>query len=602
MSSPRTALVLGGGLAGIAAAVRLAESGVAVTLLETSRRLGGRATSHDDPATGETLDNCQHVLLGCCTNLLDLYQRLGVADRIDWHPDLHFFDKAGHHGTLAADDFPAPIHLTRSLWSLSTLNLREKLAISRAMFAMMRLPRSARDQLHDRTFEQWLLDHGQPRRAIDRFWAVIIVSALNQWPDRAAADAAIQVFQEGFLAHPDAYVMGTAAVPLRDLYDPAVRTIEAAGGQVRFGASVEAIEHDGSSISGVRLAGSAGADGERLEADLYLSALPFDRLNRVIPDELREGDPRLQRLDRFTHSPILGIHLWFDRPVTDHPHLILVDSPLQWVFNKTAASDATGADVGWGERSEPHQQRGDTGGMACSQAMSEESEVAGGQAAGGQAAGGQLAGKDAGQYLHGVISAAHEWAAERPDRIVEMAVEELAAYCPAVRDARLIRGRAIKEKRATFSITPGIGGCRPGPTPNGRAGDVGWVEQSETHQQSGGQQSGGAGGTQRPEAQRRALCESANNPTGGMACSQAMFEESEAAGGQKVTGQVAGLFLAGDWTDTGWPATMEGAVRSGYRAAAAALNEPDQPTPVDDLPASALYRLVENVGRALHRR
>ncbi len=448
---------MGGGLAGIAAAVRLAERGVRVTLLETRKRLGGRATSHIDPRTGEKIDNCQHVLLGCCTNLIDLYRRMGVDDRIAWHRRLHFADKQGHRDVLEGDDLPAPLHTAESLWRFGCLSFTEKLAISRAMPAIIRLGRSGRDALDERTFADWLVEHRQPPGAVEKFWAVITISALNETPDRASAAYALQVFQEGFLAHRDAYVMGVSAVPLVDLYDPAERVVEAAGGEVRFGAAARELQHDGRRITGVQL-----ASGETIAADRYVSAMPFDRLDRVIDDELRPADPRLRSLREFDVSPIIGIHLWYDRPVLRLPHLIFVDSPLQWVFNH-----------------------------------------------GGEAGG---------QHLHGVISAAREWEDRPSDEIVEIARRELDRYLPATRSAELLRGRAIKEKRATFSVRPGLDRIRPGPT-----------------------------------------------------------------------GAVENLLLAGDWCATGWPATMEGAVRSGYAAAGAMLGEDLR---ASDLPRCELYRLI----------
>lgn len=450
--APRSALVLGGGLAGISAAVRLAEADIPVTLVETSRRLGGRATSHDDPATGQTLDNCQHVLLGCCTSLIDLYRRLGVDHLIRWDRDLHFFDKQGHHDVLRRSPLPAPFHLSPALLRFRSLTWGDKTAISRAMLAILRLGPAGRSAVENISFLDWLRDHRQPPSAIDRFWAVIITSALNATPAQASAAAAIQVFQDGFLADRDAYTMGTATVPLRRLYDPAVPLIESRGGSVRFGDSVRHIHSDGSRITAVEL-----DSGEQLTADAYISALPFDRLAKVADDALRQSDDRLAGLDRFAHSPILGIHLWFDRPVTHHPHMIFVDSPLHWIFNKSAESDPS--------------------------STAEDSDDP----------------SRAPQYLHGVISAADEYVSWSSQRIIDMAVEELARYAPAAADAELIRGRAIKEKRATFTIEPGIETHRPAPT-----------------------------------------------------------------------GPTPNLFLCGDWTDTGWPATMEGAARSGDAAANAA--------------------------------
>ncbi len=460
----RTALVMGGGVAGIAAALRLAEHDVAVTLIETRKVLGGRATSFNDPQTHTPLDNCQHVVLGCCTNLLDLYERLDVADRIDWAQRLHFVDKQGHADVLAANDLPAPLHLSTSMLGFTTLSFQEKLAIVRAMGTIWRMGKAGRQRCAQMTFAQWLEQQRQPPRAMERYWSVIAISACNLAPDRLGADHALQVFQEGFLAHRRAYEMGTSSVPLAQLYDRAAAIIEQAGGMVRLGVSVRAIEFDGRKITGVR----TGED-ELLTADRYISALPFDRLAAVAPAELVAADARLAALNQIEVSPILGIHLWFERAVTDRPHLIFVDSPLQWVFNKgVAGAEHSDAPVG--------------------------------------------------QYLHAVVSAADDWVDLPGEQIVALALEELSAYCPAVKEVKLVRGWAIKEKRATFAAVPGIAAVRP-----------------------------------------------------------------------ETQGAVNNLLLAGDWCATGWPATMEGAARSGYAAAGAVVG---RDLLVADLPASPLYRLL----------
>ena len=459
----RRSLVLGGGLAGLAAAVRLADAGVAVTLVEGSGRLGGRATSHRDPVSGELIDNCQHVLLGCCTNLLDFYQRLGVAETIEWHRCLYFVDRSGCESRLEAVDLPAPLHLAPALWRLGTLAPADKLAISRGMWAILRMSPAERVDTGHMSFGDWLQQHHQPPAAIDRFWDLVIVSALNQRAESACCAHALQVFAQGFLSHPRAYQVGVPRCPLRHLYDPAVERIEARGGQVRLGVHVDRLAYDGAGISAVHT-----SDGELLEAGHYISALPFDRLASVADRDLAAADPRLAGLDRFECSPILGVHLWFDRPVMQRPHAVLVDSPLQWVFNK---GPAPGGDPG-------------------------------------------------GQYLHVVVSAADRWMPCDGSQIVSDVVSELRHYLSAVRAARLVRGQAIKERRATFASRPGIDAIRP-----------------------------------------------------------------------EARGPVANLLLAGDWCRTGWPATMEGAVRSGYLAAAAIAGD-ERPALAAELPTSEICRWV----------
>ncbi|MBI1374048.1 MAG: NAD(P)-binding protein [Phycisphaera sp.] len=496
-----TAIVMGGGLAGIAAGVRLAERGVRVTLVETSRRMGGRASSHVDPDSGEQTDNCQHVVLKCCVNLLDLYQRLGVADRIEWHEVMHFLDKQGHRDRFARSWLPAPLHLGGSLGRFTTLDRHEKKAIERAMLAMMRLGAKGRANYTDVSFGHWLRRLGQPQRAIERFWEVVVVSACNESVDQCNAAYAMHVFQDAFMSHRDGYVMGTATVPLAQLYDPAEQLITDAGGEVRFGTSVRQIECEGSAVTGVTV-----GDDERLTADHYVSALPFDRLDKVVSDDMRVRDSRLQSLGVFRHSPIMGIHMLFESAVMDDPHVVFVDSPVQWVFNKGLTPlHQVGERLGEGD--------GSADASSSSSSAEQSSDSPSPQPSPSRERGN-------GQYLHLVISACDAWVDKPKDEILDMAVSELGAYLPKVKDAKLVRGRVIKEKRATFRAEPGIDQYRP-----------------------------------------------------------------------RQVGATTNLYLAGDWTRSGWPATMEGAVRSGYLAAHAAgggRGEALEP----ELPAALLYRMI----------
>lgn len=465
-------VIIGGGLAGIAAAVRLAQQNIPVTLVETRKRLGGRATSFVDPTTSQLLDNCQHVVMKCCTNLLHLYEQLGVEKQIHWHKRFYFVDAQGRMDELSADDLPAPLHMTRSLLGFSSLTWGEKFAISRAMGAMMRTDRT---KWADRSFAHWLDAHNQPAGAVEKFWRPVVVGAINEWPERMAANAALQVFQDGFLAHEDAYWMGLATVPLVQLYDEAQRVIEAAGGSVMLATSANALTCEDGRITGLEI------DNERtLTGDVFISALPFDRLAKIAPDTLKQADARLAHLDEFEVSPIIGIHLWLKSsqaaPVVTLPHLSFMQSPLHWIFNKGFDKDAGG------------------------------------------------------QHLHGVISAAHDLVDLSAEQLADMVVRELNKALPATVGCRVLHSRVVKEKRATFSAKPGIDRIRPtaaGSTPN--------------------------------------------------------------------------LYLAGDWVQSGWPATMEGAVRSGYLAAQAALNDMgrlnadpafDADGLAPDLPASRLYRFI----------
>lgn len=472
--SPRI-IIIGGGLAGLSTAVRLAEHNQPVTLIETRQRLGGRATSFVDPKTGDVLDNCQHVLMKCCTSLIDLYDRLGVGGRMTWHDTLYFANAQGHIDVLKPDPLglPAPLHLTRSMMGFKNLTWPEKIAIGKAVRAIMRIGKAGREQYQNTSFAEFLQAMKQPPGAIKKYWDVVIVSACNEQLDQCSAAYAMQVFQEGFLNHEDSYQMGVSDVPLLDLYDPAEKLIEEAGGKLMLTSGARRFIDDGQRITGVEL-----SSDEVIEGDLFISAVPFDRLGKLASDAMKAQDPRLQQLDQIQVSPIIGIHLFFDapegesNPVIDLPHLVLMESPLQWMFNK-GIENLNGQTV---------------------------------------------------QHLHGVISGAHDLVDQPADELIAMAVRELRQVLPNLRKVELIHGRAVKEKRATFAVKPGIDAYRP-----------------------------------------------------------------------QATGSIDNLILAGDWTDTGWPATMEGATRSGYTAAAAAmdwLSKQHDITPVADLPDRPLYRLL----------
>lgn len=446
-------LVIGGGVAGIAASVRLAERGARVLLLETRKKLGGRATSFTDVRTGETLDNCQHVALGCCTNYLDLCARLGVADRLRWTDELYWVEAGGRTSVLKPGLFPAPGHFTESFLAARFLTLGEKSAIARAMIAILRQPPRAVDPMQ--TFGAWLAAHGQPASAVRKYWAPVIVSACNLTVERVAAGPALKVFRDGFLATRHAASMAVASVPLVELYDPAEVAIRRAGGEIRLGVSVETVGETWARTS----------NGETIHAGRVILGVPPERAAKMIDAPLVAADPRFRRLDEIEHSPILGVHLAFDREITPLPHATLVDRPTQWLFNKGPAPDG-------------------------------------------------------GQRLHAVISAADDWMDMTEEQIGERVMADIRACFPArSAGASLVRVRAVKEKRATFAPTPLVESLRPA-----------------------------ASGASR-------------------------------------------LILAGCYTATGWPATMEGAARSGYVAAAAAADDP-RPALIPDVRPAVIVRVL----------
>jgi squalene-associated FAD-dependent desaturase len=462
-------VIVGGGLAGIAAAIRLADAECEPILIESKKRLGGRATSLVDPRSGLIIDNCQHVLMGCCTNLIDLYDRLDVLDRIQWHDRLFWTRNGIDVDVMTGGWLPAPLHMARSFNRMRLFSRADKRRVARAMWRIIRMGTRGRFAWHERTFLEFLACCHQPQALVRSFWNTIVVSACNLPVDRVGASLALQVFQDGFLASKWSVTMGLPAVPLGELYDAAIDAIERAGGRVLLGVSAKAISFDGSRVTGVV------TDEGFVEGAAVVSAAPFDRLDKLVSDTVKLADRRLQQLDRFEVSPILGVHLWFDQVIMppELPHLVCVDPPVgvQWLFNKSFNEHGR-------------------------------------------------------QHIHAVISAADEWMALDEKEIVRRVMVDVHHCLPRSKGLRPVEARSIKEKRATFAAVPGVDAWRPSVAP----GAVG----------------SGFGG-----------------------------------------GGIENLFLAGDWTDTGWPATMEGAVRSGYSAAQAITGKGGV---VEDVPPGWLAR------------
>ncbi len=307
-------IVLGGGLAGLAVAAALGGAGYRVKLFEARPFLGGRATSYESGS--ETIDNCQHVLLRCCVNLIDFYQRLGVFEGIRFYDEYVFIEPGGRRSALRAGRLPAPLHFTESFLALKFLNFSEKMAVMRGLRAIER--EASRPDLDQITIADWLKEHRQPPRAIERFWRQVLVSAISEELDRIAAVHAFQVFRLAFLATRDAYEMGVPSVPLGELYR-AEAWKKIGDVEIHLRSPVERIWFADGEVRSVHAAGAEH------RADFYISALPFEKL---APFDLGID------LSALTHAPITGIHLWFDRPVIDFPQATLLDRTIQWIFNK----------------------------------------------------------------------------------------------------------------------------------------------------------------------------------------------------------------------------------------------------------------------------
>ena len=412
MSENPNVAVIGGGLAGLATALALGTAGVPVTVYEARAFLGGRATSYplNDGGEAITIDNCQHILLRCCHNLVDFYRRLNVADKIHFYREFHWIEPGGRVSEMKRGFLPAPLHFTGSFAKLHFLSMTDKMSVASGLLAV-KYEYGKRADLDQISMADWLREKKQTRGAVDRFWRQILVSAINEELERMAAAHGLQVLYLGFLADSQAYEMGVPDVPLASLYS--------ADAWAKYESVKFAFRSPVQSLASIK-------------ADAYVLAVPFERVNALAPQ--LELD-----LSAFTHSPITGIHLWFDRKVTDLPHATLLDRTIQWMYNKQD-----------------------------------------------------------GRHLQLVVSASRDLTEMPRADVIALAQKELVEFFPKVAEARLERAHVVKEVRATFSAAPGLEEKRP-----------------------------------------------------------------------LQTTAIPNLFLAGDWTRTGWPATMEGAVRSGYMAAEA---------------------------------
>ena len=463
--------MIGGGLAGLSAGIALAEAGWRVRMFEQRPFLGGRATSYVLP-NGEHVDNCQHVTLGCCTNLEDFYRRVGSQDKIKYFDRLLFQDPQGRKGIMRAGLLPAPLHMMGSFLTFAPLSMADKKCIAGALLDILRGRGHTADldEPGGISMLEWLRRRKQTPGAIERFWRVVLVSALDEELDRTDACFGVDVFWKGFLSNRAGYRMGVPAVPLAELYDGCKAEIERRGGEVNLRMPVRAIQFQNGELSSVEF-----DDGVRESAEAYIFAVPHEALTNLLPQEVKLKEPLLAQLGNIKVSPITGVHFWFDREVMQEPFVTLLETTTQWIFNKTALYGGRNGAV-----------------------------------------------KNRGQYLQLVISASYDLLQKPRQEIIDLCLKEVLQALPAARDANLLKATVIKEAAATFSPQPGVDRWRP-----------------------------------------------------------------------KQETSVRRMFLAGDWTDTGWPSTMEGAVRSGYLAAEAVLRVAGTPKTIlqPDLQANGLVGL-----------
>lgn len=448
-------VIIGGGLAGLAAAVGLAERGLQVELIEAKQSLGGRAGSFRDAETGELIDHCQHVAMGGCTNFLHLCERTGCSDLLEHHRKLYFFSADGQRSDFAASRWlPAPLHLMPALFGMKYLGWRDKLCIARGIKALMGTHPADLDYTPDErelSMQAWLTQQRQTPTAIERFWKVVLVSALANSLEHITYEAAFQVFTKGFLAHRSAADVLIPNVSLAELYDQRMAGwLRANGVTVTCGEPVKQISQDVQQKLVVQTA------ARELTAEAVVLAVPWQHVRELFAPELLAKLPKLKHLDEIASSPISSVHLWIDRPIMDLPHAVLIERLSQWIFARKNTP---------GSRESSYQV---------------------------------------------VISGTHALNGQPKQTVIDEVWRDLQAVFPAAREAKLLRAKLITQRDAVFRET--------------------WDFNVFAH----------------------------------LACPWSLA---------RLPSPVPQLHFAGDWLNDGWYATMEGAVRSGHRAAEQVLQQ-----------------------------
>ncbi|MFE1951436.1 hydroxysqualene dehydroxylase HpnE [Streptomyces sp. NPDC059524] len=447
----RSAVVVGGGLAGVTAALALADGGMDVTLLEGRPRLGGLAFSFK---RGDlTVDNGQHVYLRCCTayrwflDRIDATALAPLQDRLD----VPVLDADRNRlGRLRRSGLPVPLHLAKSLATYPHLSLAERAKVGRAALALKALD-PLDPALDTQDFGSWLAAHGQSPRAVEALWDLVGVATLNAVAGQSSLGLAAMVFKTGLLSENGAADIGWARVPLGELHDTLARkALDAAGVRIALRTRVSSVSRTQDGRWAVAVPEGPDASGEVLDADTVVLAVPQREAHDLLPDGALDAPERLLGIGT---APILNLHVVYGRKVLKQPFFTALGSPVQWVFDRTEASGLT-----------------------------------------------------EGQYLAISQSAAQDEIDEPVAVLRERYLPELERLLPAARGAKIHDFFVTRERTATFAPAPGVGALRP-----------------------------------------------------------------------SARTKAPGLYLAGAWTATGWPATMEGAVRSGVSAADAALAALDRP-------------------------
>jgi squalene-associated FAD-dependent desaturase len=446
MVEPRDVVVIGGGFAGLSAAAALAARGFRVAVLERKPALGGRAYSFADPDTGDSVDNGQHVMMGCYAEMLKFLERIGASGHLVFHPrlEIEMRERDGRCGALRTARLPGPLHMSAALMRYGLLTPRERMSAMVAGLRLLRMHRYDRARLGAATVGAVMDVLGQGERARRCFWYPLAIATLNEDPELASAALLAEVLKRAFFGRRMDSAFVYARVGLSDLYCAgAARLVEESGGVVATHAIVEALEFDADgAVAGVRL-----RDGRRLNAAHFIAAVPPAQLVRLLA-EGAGADPFFARLGEITCSPIICVHAWFDRQITDAAFAGFIGTTTQWMFNKRRI-------------------------------------FAG-------------AGEQAPGYLSFVISGARRLVDSGNEELLDLVTNDLQAMIPAARQAHLLKALVLKEKQATMAPSPECDRQRPG-----------------------------------------------------------------------VSTPIPNFFLAGDWIQTGLPATIESAVAAGHAAAAA---------------------------------
>ena len=446
MSGPAEVLVIGGGFAGLSAAAALAADGLHVTVLEKRPVLGGRAYSYTDAVTGDTIDNGQHAMMGCYHEMFAFLDRIGATGKlaIQPRPRVVMLDPERGEGTIGCPPLPNPLHMAAGVLGYRLISLPDRARVLLGGLRLLAMKRRRDSRLAALTVDAVLDLLGQSPAARRAFWYPVAIATLNEDPTLASADLLAEVMVRAFFSGPDDARFVLARVGLSELYtEDARRFIVARGGRVETKAQVVGIGIHSGEVSYVEL-----RDGRRMVADAYVSAVPHQVLPSLLPVAVRREIPAVGAIARLTSSPIVSVHVWFDRPLVAHQFVGFVGTQTHWLFNRD-----------------------------------------------------RITGRDpsGGSYLTFVISGARDIVDLENEAITSATLAEVRRLIPGSASAQVRHTQVVKEKFATMSPTVEAARLRP------------------------------------PAAT-----------------------------------PFANFVLAGDWTDTGLPATIESAVSSGHRAAALA--------------------------------